>query len=591
MKNYLKQILSVRPGVMDWLPGYQRKFLPGDVIAGGIVAIMLVPQSMAYALLAGLPPQVGLYASILPVILYGLFGSSRALAVGPVAIVSLMVASSLGDLAEYGSEHFMALALALALISGLMLLIMGVLRLGSLINFLSHPVISGFTSAAALIIAFSQLKHLLGVNIPRSHLISDTLGTAWARMDQVNAYTLFIALVSIAILLYSKGPMARQLLNLGLPQAIVAPVSRTGPLFAVIFGTVMVWQGNLGIAQGVKTVGHIPAGLPGVSFPSLDVAIWWELLPAAALISFVGFLESVSVAKSLARKRRQKIDPDQELIGLGAANIGAAFTGGYPVTGGFSRSVVNFTAGANTPLASLITAGLVALTVIALTPLFYHLPKAVLAAIIMVAVFTLVDIKSFLQAWRYSRGDAASQLATFIAVLVLGVEVGIVFGIILSLLVYLWRTSRPHVAIVGRVPGTEHYRNIDRHKVETQSNILAMRPDENLYFANAVYLEEYILSEVSEHPEIDQVLLICNAISFIDTSALESLESLIIDLREVGVQVHLAEIKGPVMDRLQRSNLLDDLTPGQIFLSTHEAFEALRSFNKSDERSGPEYTI
>ncbi|MBT3703416.1 MAG: sodium-independent anion transporter, partial [Alphaproteobacteria bacterium] len=267
MKNYLKQILSVRPGVMDWLPGYQRKFLPGDVIAGGIVAIMLVPQSMAYALLAGLPPQVGLYASILPVILYGLFGSSRALAVGPVAIVSLMVASSLGDLAEYGSEHFMALALALALISGLMLLIMGVLRLGSLINFLSHPVISGFTSAAALIIAFSQLKHLLGVNIPRSHLISDTLGTAWARMDQVNAYTLFIALVSIAILLYSKGPMARQLLNLGLPQAIVAPVSRTGPLFAVIFGTVMVWQGNLGIAQGVKTVGHIPAGLPGVSFP------------------------------------------------------------------------------------------------------------------------------------------------------------------------------------------------------------------------------------------------------------------------------------------------------------------------------------
>lgn len=561
--------------VVGWLGSYRRAELPGDVIAGLVVAIMLVPQGMAYAMLAGLPAQVGLYASIAPLVLYSLFGSSRSLAVGPVAIVSLMVASTLASLAEPGSSEYVALAIVLAVLSGLALTIVGLARLGFLVNFMSHPVISGFTSAAALVIGFSQLKHLLGLDIPRSHHITDTLMAAVERAGQINWTTVTIAGLAVAILLYAKGPMAGQLKRLGVSESWADPISKSGPLISVVLGILVVRLFRLDSGAGVGIVGEVPRGLPPLTVPRFDRALWQELLPAALLISFVGFLESVSVAKSLASKRRQKVDADQELVALGMANVGAAFTGGYPVTGGFSRSVVNFSAGANTPLASIITAALIAITVVLLTPLLYFLPQAVLAAVIVVAVVGLVDLRTVRETWRFNKPDAVSLLATFVTVLAVGVEVGIIVGVILSLVLYLWRTSRPHMAVVGRVGDSEHFRNVKRHTVTTYPNLLAVRVDESLYFANTAYLEDQLLAMVADNPEIEHLVLICSAVNFLDASALETLEMLIDRLRDSGVRLHLAEIKGPVMDRLQRSELLDRLAPGQVFLSTHAAVETL----------------
>jgi len=544
-------------------------------MAGLIVAIMLVPQGMAYALLAGLPPEVGLYASIVPLVFYGLLGSSRALAVGPVAIVSLMVATTLGEITEAGGAGYVAGAVLLAFLSGAILLAMGLARLGFLVNFLSHPVISGFSSAAALVIGFSQLKHLLGFNIPRSHLITETIAHAAMHIRQLNLVTAGIAVVSLVLLLVFRSRVAGWAKSAGFSAAVADAVAKTGPLAAVLISTVAVWLLALDQTAGVKIVANIPAGLPPLTMPGLDLALIQQLLPAAALISVVGFLESVSVAKSLASKRRQKIDADQELIALGAANIGAALTGGYPVTGGFSRSLVNFTAGAVTPMASIITAGLIALTVLLFTPLLYFLPKATLAAIIILAVANLIDFKTLREAWIYNKADAASLIATFFAVLTLGIEMGILAGAGLSIVLYLWRTSRPHMAEVGRVGETEHFRNVLRHEVQTDPKILAVRVDESLYFANTAQLEDALLSRVAERPEIDHLVLIMSAVNFIDASALETLETLIERLRDSGVVLHMAEVKGPVMDRLERVHFLDTLGSGQVYLSTHAAMKDL----------------
>lgn len=558
----------------QWLPRYRRENIPGDVTAGIIVAIMLVPQSMAYALLAGLPPQVGLYASILPLLLYALFGTSRSLAVGPVAIVSLMTASAVGSAAAAGMPATEA-ALVLAVMSGAMLLVMGVLRVGFLINFLSHPVISGFTSAAALVIGFSQLKDLLGIDIPRTHYIHETVLSALAQSSAINPATVAIGVAAIAILVAARSPFAWLLARCGARPAVAVPLTKTGPLMAAILGTAVVGAFSLDARAGIAVVGNIPAGLPPLTVPTFDPALWSELALAAFLIAIVGFMESVSVAKALASRRRQKIDPDRELFGLGVANLGASFTGGYPVTGGFSRSVVNFAAGANTPLASVFTAGLVALTVVALTPLFEFLPRAVLAAIIVVAVANLVDLRTLRLAWRYNRADAAALIVTFAAVLVVGIELGIVAGAGLAIALHLYRTSRPHIAVVGRVGDTEHFRNIKRHPVRTVPSILAVRVDESLYFANTRYLEDKVLAHIVDQPAVEDFLLICAAVNEIDTSALETLENLIDELAAAGVTFHLAEVKGPVMDRLECTDFLERLKPGRVFLSVHDAFTAL----------------
>ncbi|MDU8944194.1 SulP family inorganic anion transporter [Ovoidimarina sediminis] len=561
--------------IFEWLPGYGREELASDGLAGLIVAIMLVPQGMAYALLAGLPPEVGLYASIVPLVFYGVLGSSRALAVGPVAIVSLMVASTLGELHAGGSAGYLSGAILLAFLSGAILLGMGLARLGFLVNFLSHPVISGFSSAAALVIGFSQLKYLLGIDIPRTHLITETIGHAVSQIGQTNLVTFGIAATSLTILLVFKTRLAGWLAALGVARGHAQVLAKAGPLVAVFLTTMAVWLLGLDQSAGVMIVADIPSGLPPLAAPGFDMALIQELFPAAALIALVGFLESVSVAKSLASKRRQKVDANQELIALGAANIGASFTGGYPVAGGFGRSLVNFTAGAVTPLASIITAGLIAITVLFLTPLIYFLPQATLAAIIVIAVFDLIDVKALRDAWAYNRADAASLMVTFAAVLSVGVELGIVFGAALSIALYLWRTSRPHMAEVGRVGETEHFRNVLRHKVTTDPKVLMVRVDESLYFANTAYLEDALLARVSERPEIEHLVLIMSAVNFIDASALESLERMIERLRNAGVTLHLAEVKGPVMDRLDRVSFLQELGKGRVFLSTHEASDAL----------------
>ncbi|WP_147124230.1 SulP family inorganic anion transporter [Shimia ponticola] len=561
--------------LLQWGRTYDRQSLASDSMAGLIVAIMLVPQGMAYALLAGLPAEVGLYASIVPLIFYGLLGSSRALAVGPVAIVSLMVASTLGEIAEQGSAGYLAGAVMLAFLSGAILLGMGVARVGFLVNFLSHPVISGFSSAAALIIGFSQLKHLLGFEIPRSHLITETILHALTHIAQVNWATLLIAAVSLAILLGFKSRVAGVLKSTGVSAGLADAIAKSGPLVAVVVTTIAVWALALNDTAGVKIVADIPSGLPPLAVPAFDVDLARQLLPAAALISVVGFLESVSVAKSLASKRRQKIDANQELIALGAANLGAAFTSGYPVTGGFSRSLVNFTSGAVTPLASIITAVLIGIAVMVLTPLLFFLPKATLAAIIVVAVANLIDIKTLRETFAYDLADFMSLVATFISVLTLGIELGIVVGAGLSIVLYLWRTSRPHMAVVGRVGDTEHFRNVLRHEVKTDPAILAIRVDESLYFANTAYLEDEILARVSDSPDIKHLVLIMSAVNFIDASALETLETLTERLRDAGVTVHLTDVKGPVSDKLQRIAFFDHMGDGKVYLSIHDAITEL----------------
>ncbi len=561
--------------VLTWLPQYQRSDLVGDLMAGVIVAIMLVPQGMAYAQLAGLPPQVGLYASIVPLFLYATLGTSRALAVGPVAMVSLLVASAIAPLAPADSPTYIALALTLALMVGVIQTAMGLVRLGFLVNFLSHSVIVGFTNAAALVIGASQLKHLLGVRIPNSESFFETLHNLLQATPQTNPWTLGLGLASMGIILGFSKLLPKGLAHWGVPKAWQVPISRSGPLVVVVGTTLLVAGLSLQDTAGVSVVGTIPQGLPPFSMPLLTPEALGGLLPMALTISFVGFMESVAVAKSLASKRRQRIDPDQELIGLGVANLGAAFTGGYPVTGGFSRSVVNFTAGANTGLASMITAVLVALVVLFFTPLLASLPQAALAAVILVAVINLLDFKTLARLWRIEPSDALALLITFWAVLFLGIEPGILVGFGASVLFFLWRTSRPHFAEVGRLGESEHFRNIHRHPVRTCQRIVAVRVDESLYFANMRQLENYLMGAIARHPEAKALLLIFSAVNHIDASGLETLEELITNFREAGVAVYLSEVKGPVMDQLQRADFVDFLGADHIFLSTHTAMEAL----------------
>jgi sulfate permease, SulP family len=562
--------------VLSWGRHYDPQDLVGDVMAGTVVAIMLIPQGMAYAMLAGLPPQVGLYASIVPLLLYAVLGTSRSLSVGPVAMVSLLVATSVGQVAAADSAAYLAAALALALLIGIIQVFMGVARLGFIVNFLSHAVIVGFTNAAALVIGLSQLKHLLGVKIPSSESFFETAYNLVQAVPDTNSISLALGLASVAVLLFFNRSLPQLLRHLGWGEGWIIPVSRGGPL-AVVASTIGL-VGLLGLHShyGVAIVGEIPRGLPPLSLPAVDLALWRRLLPTALTISFVGFMESIAVAKSLASKRRQRIDANQELIGLGAANLGAAFTGGYPVTGGFSRSVVNFSAGANTGLASIITACLIALVVLFFTPLFYYLPQAALAAVILVAVINLLDFKSFGRLWRVSRSDAASLGITFLAVLAVGIEAGIVVGFLASVVFYLWRTSRPHIAEVGRMGDSEHFRNVKRHSVQTCTGVLAIRIDESLYFANTKHLEDYLIQAVADHPTAAALVLICSGINHIDGSALETLETLVEDLREAGVTVYLSDVKGPVMDQLEKAGFIDYLGGREhVFLSTHEAMTAL----------------
>lgn len=554
--------------ILDWGRRYDRQALSNDLIAAVIVTIMLIPQSLAYALLAGLPPEMGLYASIAPIILYAIFGTSRALAVGPVAVVSLMTAAAIGQIAEAGTAGYVVAALTLAGLSGAMLLLMGVFKLGFLANFLSHPVIAGFITASGVIIAASQLKHILGVDAS-GHTLLELAESLWHHLPETNLYTLAIGVLSTGFLFWVRKGLKPALRNLGLSPTLADVGAKAGPVAAVVVTTLAVWL--FGLAdRGVAIVGEVPQSLPPLTLPSFDLDLIRALAVPALLISVIGFVESISVAQTLAAKKRQRIDPDQELIGLGAANLGAAFTGGFPVTGGFSRSVVNYDAGAETPAAGAYTAVGLAIAALALTPLIYFLPKATLAATIIVAVLSLVDFSILKRTWSYSRADFSAVAATILLTLAAGVEVGVSAGVVLSIALYLYKTSRPHIAEVGLIPGAQHFRNIKRYDVLTHPEVVTLRVDESLYFANARYLEDYILNRVAGDEDLKHVVLMCSAVNEVDMSALESLEAINQRLESMGIKLHLSKVKGPVMDRLKRAHFLEELT-GNVYLSQYEA--------------------
>ncbi|MBL4751288.1 MAG: sulfate permease [Amylibacter sp.] len=560
--------------ILSWGREYNKAALTNDLVAALIVTIMLIPQSLAYALLAGLPPEAGLYASILPIMFYAVLGTSRTLAVGPVAVVSLMTAAAIGQVAEAGTAGYAIAALTLAGMSGAMLLVMGIFRLGFLANFLSHPVIAGFITASGVLIAASQLKHVLGIDA-QGHTLLELLGSIFTYLGDTNWITVVIGVLSVAFLFWVRKGLKPVLIALGLGPRMVDIFAKAGPVAAVIATTVVVWLFELDGA-GVKVVGFVPQSLPPFTMPDLSLELMSALFMPAVLISVIGFVESISVAQTLAAKKRQRIDPNQELIGLGAANIAAAFTGGYPVTGGFSRSVVNFDAGAQTPAAGAYTAVGLAIAALFLTPLIYFLPKATLAATIIVAVLSLVDFSILRKTWAYSKADFAAVASTILITLLLGVELGVTTGVALSILIHLYKSSRPHIAVVGRIEGTEHFRNVNRHHVETNPEILTLRVDESLYFANARFLEDTVYDMVAKCPKLRHVILLCSAVNEIDYSALESLEAINERLAASDVKLHLSEVKGPVMDSLETGHFLKNMS-GQVFLSQHLAIKHLHS--------------
>ena len=558
--------------MLEWGRSYSKTSFSSDMVAALIVTVMLIPQSLAYALLAGLPPEVGLYASVAPLLLYALLGSSRVLAVGPVAVVSLMTAAAVAEHAASGTHAYWQVAMTLAFLSGGMLLLMGLLRLGFLANFLSHPVISGFISASGLLIAASQLKTLIGIKA-EGHNFVDLLSALTQQISHTHTLTLAVGIAVTVFLFWVRKGLKPLLISWGLQARAADMTAKAGPVAAIALTTLLAWQLDWQ-AQGMKLVGTVPQGLPPLTAPLWDLALWQELLVPALLISVVGFVESVSVGQTLAAKRRQRIEPDQELVALGAANLSAAFTGGFPVTGGFARSVVNFDAGAVTPAAGVFTAVGITLASLLLTPALYYLPQATLAATIIVAVLSLVDLSIFKQTWVFSKPDFIAVSATLMATLLVGVEQGLVTGVAVSLALFLWRASRPHIATVGLVPGTEHFRNVLRHDVQVSPRLLCLRVDASMFFANARGIEDRVNAEVATRAELKHVLLQCSAVNDIDASAMESLEAIAQRLNDAGIALHLSEIKGPVMDKLHRTDFLQHLS-GQVFLTNYQAIQAL----------------
>lgn len=559
--------------ITQWLPRYNRDCLSRDATAALFLTIMLIPQSLAFALLAGLPAQVGLYACVLPLLLYTLLGTSPTLSVGPVALIALMTATTLGPLYATGSGEYLAAAVVLAMLSGALLILMGLLRLGFLSNFLSHPVISGFITASALVIIASQLQHLLGLN-SQGHNLIGIGSTLWQQLGEIHGLTLLMGGGVMLCLILARTVLQLGLQALGMAARPARIISKSAPIVTVLGTTVLTWGLQLQ-AHGLAVVGEVPRGLPALSLPELGWAHWQPLWLGALLIAVVGFVQSLSVAQMLAARQRQHVDPNQELLGLGAANLGAGFSSGMPVMGSLSRSVVAYDAGARTPATGVFTALAIGLATLFLTPAIAYLPIATLAATIIVSVATLVDVGAIRRTFRYGRADFIAMLATLVLTLVHSVATGLVVGVALSLALYIYRTSNPHTAILGRVPGTEHFRNVERHQVEVYPGFALLRVDESLYFANARFLEDTVMALVSEKPQLRDLVLVCPAVNLIDASALDSLDNINSWLNDAEVRLHLSEVKGPVMDQLSKSPFLGQLT-GQVFLSTYSAWCALR---------------
>lgn len=557
--------------IVGWLRSYPRGDFNDDLFAGIITAILLVPQGIAYAILAGLPPQLGLYASILPPVLYAVLGTSRTLSVGPVSIAAIMIAGALmaPEIKALGDPVQSALVLSAE--CGAMMAMMALLRMGGLVNFISHPVLAGFTTGAALLIIASQIPHLFGLKI-------SACGWEWAcyqqSLQQLHPVTSVIGLSSLTLLVFFNKPLTTLLKKAGVKLSLVTAISKAGPMLIVILATLAV--GHFGLAaQQVAVVGEVPAGFPPISFDFLAMQKWQPLLPYAGFIALISYVESVAIAKVTANLRGQKIVPNQELIALGAANLISALFGGMPVAGGFSRTMVNFSAGARSQLAMLIAALLLGTAVVFFSPWFEDIPKAALAAIILVAIYRLVRLKHIVHTWQYDRGDGMAELMTLIGVLVLGLEEGIAMGIVLTIASHLRKASQPHIAIVGRVPDTEHYRNIKRHGVQVWHHLLLARIDESITFANISYIEDFLNNELRRQPTIKHIILICTSVSDIDATALESLELYNQAVQAMGKTLNLAEAKGPVLDKLEKTDFLEQLAPGKVFFRTEDAVKTL----------------
>lgn len=544
----------------EQLGGYDALRARSDLSAGLTVGAMLIPQGMAYALIAGLPPIYGLYASLVPLVVYALMGSSRQLAVGPVAIVSILVASGVAPLADGDGERYIRLSLLLALMVGVLQLGMGILRFGFLTNFLSHPVLAGFTSAAALIIGASQLRHLVGMDLPGGHAVHEiALGLA-GNLGDVHLPTLGLGLGGIALLLALKrlGP--------AIPGALVL----------VVVGTGLSWL--LGFDEaGIRIVGEVPGGLPAPMIPALEWEAARALLPLALTIALVGFMESIAIAKVYAGREGYDLRPNQELAALGTANLVGAFFRAYPVTGGLSRTAVNARAGSTSGVSGLVAAAVVALTLLLLTDLFQPLPNAILASLVMVAVAGLVDWKEAVHLWRIDRQDLSMMLVTFAATLGLGIEAGILVGVLASLGLLVYRMSRPHVAEMGRLPGTRSFRNLDRHPEAVRSpGVAVLRIDASLTFANAQVLRDRVRSLL--HPPSGEsrptmVVLDFHPVNGVDSTSLHELDDLVDTLGSAGVELHIAGIHGPVLDRLERAGVAKRLGRGRFHLEVADAVD------------------
>jgi sulfate permease, SulP family len=543
------------------LSGYDRTLLGSDLSAGLTVGVMLIPQGMAYALIAGMPPIYGLYASLVPLVVYALLGTSRQLAVGPVAMVSLLVAAGVGPLAGGDPQRYVELALLLAVMVGVLQLTMGLLRFGFLTNFLSHPVLAGFTSAAALIIGASQLRHLVGVELPRSSHVHEILGALVRQLGAIHPLTLAVGLTAMGLLVLLK---------------------RWRPTFPGALAVVGLFTGAVALfgldGAGLRVVGEVPGGLPLPTWPGLDLAAIQGLLPVALAISLVGFMESIAVAKVYATRHRYDVSPNQELIALGAANLVGAIFRAFPTTGGFSRTAVNDQAGARTTVATLVAAGVIAITLLFLTGLFQGLPTAVLAAIVLTAVASLVQWREALHLWRVDRRDFAVMMVTFAATLGLGIEEGIVVGVVVSLGSLVYETSRPHSALLGRLPGTDTFRNLARHpEAERTEGVTAYRLDAALSFANAGFLRDEVRALAEATPAPRALVFDFHAINGIDSTALHQVEELLGDLASRGIGVYFAGVKGPVMDRFQRAGLRDRIGGARFFHEVSQAVDAARA--------------
>jgi len=557
----------------NWIVHYPRAQLSADLLAGLIVAVLVIPQSLAYALLAGLPPQAGLYVSIFPVIAYALFGSSMTQAVGPVAVTAIMTFALLSPLATPGSPEYIALAAGLALLSGVLIAGFGLLRLGFLSQLLSRPVISGFISGSAILIVLSQLKLLLGTPIDGADTWQE-LHSLYDNLPGSNPPTLLIGLAALAALYSSRRWLGEALRRIGIasPQAIF--LVRIMPLLVLLAATLAVVELDLDRTQGVAVVGGVHEGLPSFAFFTPSLSSLKTLFVPALLLTLIGMVQNITMAQALAIKRRERVDANRELLGLGTANIVAAFYGGMPVGGGLSRSAINSAAGAQSPLASIVAAITMLLVVAAGTHWFARLPLAVLAASIVIAALGMIDVHAFRQAWAYDRADALALLGTALGVLVLGLDWGVALGVGLSLATLLLRASTPHIAVVGRIAGSEHFRNSERHGVETLPGVLFLRIDESLFFGNLSAVETRLGAELESAPDTHDVVLIMSAVNRVDTTAMEVLTDLNRDLDSRQIRLHLAEVKGPVQDRLINSPLWCALS-GEVHLSVNSAFEAL----------------